>query len=353
MSHRHTPASQHPDPARQRKRRLLLFVLPIVVVLVRLAFYLHGGRDVETDNAYIKAQKVPVSPSVAGDVVEVLVNENQAVEAGQLLFRIDSAPFRIALDKAEAKLAQVRTELSALQLAYRAKQEEVALARNNQAFTEKELQRQQGLAERHFISAAKLDDASHAADVARQQRAILEQDLQRMAEALGGDPAAPIQRHPSYRSAQAELEQARLDLQHCEVHAPQAGIASKAPKVGQFVAHGNPAMLVVSEDVWIEANFTEGDLTYVQPGQAVRIEVDTYPDADLHGTVESLAPATGAEYSVIPAQNATGNWIKIAQRLTVRIRLQTAAAMPALRAGMSSWVEIDTGHHRRLLGITL
>lgn len=353
MNHTHVHTTTEPNPSIQHRRRLLLIALPFAVGIVSLALYLHGGRFVETDNAYIKAQKVPISPSVSGNVVEVVVNENQPIEAGQLLFQIDPAPFRIAVDKAEAKLAQVRTDLASLQPAYRAKKGEVTLARNNQAFAQKELQRQQGLAEKHFISAAKLDDASHTVDNATQQLTILENDLLRIAEALGGEPTAPIEQHPTYRSALAELEQARLDLKACEVHAPQKGIASKSPKIGQFVATGSTAMLLVSRDVWIEANFTEADLTHVQPGQPVRIAVDTYPDADLHGTVESLAPATGAEFAVIPAQNATGNWVKVAQRLTVRIRLPVAQAMPELRAGMSSWVEIDTGHHRRLLGITL
>jgi membrane fusion protein (multidrug efflux system) len=343
----------HNDPAAQRKRKLLLIILPLLGAIGSLALYLHGGRYVETDNAYIKAQKIPVSASVSGNVIEVAVNENDPVEAGQLLFRIDPAPFAIEVDKAEAKLAQVRTDLAALKIAYRAKQGEVTLAANNLAFAQKELKRQQGLAERHFIPAAKLDDARHASDIATQQHAILVQDLQRMAAALGGDPNLPVEQHPTYRSAQAELAQARLNLKDCEVRAPQTGVSSKAPKVGQFVAAGNPAMLVVSREVWIEANFTENDLTYVQPGQAVRIKVDTYPDADLRGTVESLAPATGAEYSVIPAQNATGNWIKVAQRLTVRIRLPGSSAVPALRTGMSSWVEIDTGHRRHLLGVAL
>ncbi|HEY6094002.1 MAG TPA: HlyD family secretion protein [Gallionellaceae bacterium] len=355
--------SHHPDeasqaaaartPLQQKKRMLLLVAVPLLAGIVSLAVYLHGGRFVETENAYIKAQKVPVSSSVSATVKEVMVQENQAVTAGQVLFVLDPAPFRIAVEKAEAKLAQVRTDLAALKASYRAKQAEVSMARSNYDFSMKELQRQTNLAEKNFISASRLDDAKHTAEVSRQQIAMLDQDMRRIGAELGGNPDTPVERHPGYLAALAELEQAKLDLSNTEVRASMAGKVSKPPKVGQFVATGSTAMLLVADDVWIEANFTEADLTYVHPGQAVSISVDTYPDAKLQGSVESVAPATGSEFSVIPAQNATGNWVKIAQRVSVRIRLENAKALPDLRAGLSSWVEIDTGHKRRLLGMTL
>ncbi|MDD2701600.1 MAG: HlyD family secretion protein [Sideroxydans sp.] len=341
------------DSMKPGKRKWLLFSVPIATIVIGLALYWHGGRFVETDNAYIKAQKIPVSPTISGVVQAVLVSENQRVASGQVLFRIDPLPFRIEVDKSAARLAQVRTELTSLKAAFRAKQSEVLLARNNLAFAQKELQRQTGLAEKNFISAAKLDDARHAADVASQQVAILEQDLLRLSESLGGDADANIESHPNYRAAMAELAQAKLDLDNTEVRASIAGTVSKSPNAGQYVTTGNTAMLLVADDVWIEANFTEADLTHVHPGQAAIVHVDSFPGAELKGSVESLAPATGSEFSVIPAQNATGNWVKISQRLTVRIKLEHLAEMPDLRAGLSSWVEIDTGHRRRLLGISL
>lgn len=346
-------SNRHPKPPEQHKRTrmLLLIIVPLLIGIVSLAAYLHGGRFVDTDNAYVKAQKVPVSSSVSGTVQQVLVLENQAVKQGQLLFRIDPAPFRIAVARAEARLDQVRTDLDALKLSYRAKQTEVALAKNNNDFAVKELRRQTNLAEKNFISASKLDDAKHSMEASAQQLALSEQEMMRIGASLDGN--APIEQHPSYLAALAELQQARLDLADTEVRASMAGTVSKTPKVGQFVAAGSTAMMLVADDIWVEANFTEGDMTYVHPGQAVNIRIDTYPDARLQGVVESLAPATGAEFSVIPAQNATGNWVKIAQRITVRIRLKNAAAMPALRSGLSSWVEIDTGHRRRLSGIAL
>lgn len=355
-----TPPSQAatPDTAppagRRRMRRILLIVIPSIAALVAAAFYLLGGRYVETDNAYVKAEKVPVSADVSGTIVEVLVQENQTVAAGQPLFRLDPASFQVAVAKAEAKLAQVRTDLAALRASYREKQAEITLARTRYAFALREQRRQADLVARNFISASRFDDAKQNSDLASQQISALEQDLKRIAEALGGGVGVPIEQHPSYRVALAELEQARLDQAHGVVRASLPGTVSKPPKVGQYVAAGSTAMaLVVSGNLWIEANFPETDLTYVRPGQPVSVRVDTYPDAAWKGVVESLSPATGAEFSVIPAQNATGNWVKIAQRVPLRIKLDAAPGLPQLRTGLSAVVEIDTGHRRRLLGLSL
>ncbi|CAG4882505.1 Membrane fusion component of tripartite multidrug resistance system [Georgfuchsia toluolica] len=339
---------------RQTKRLVLLVVIPLIAALVIAVLYLHGGRYVETDNAYVKADMVPVSADVSGTIKEVLVQENQSVVAGQPLFRIDPASFQVAVAKAEAKLAQVRTDLAALQASYREKQAEIALAKTRHAFAQREQRRQADLVDRHFISASRFDDATQSADIARQQIAALNQDLKRIAETLGGNIDTPIEHHPGYRAASAELDQARLDLARTEVRASLPGTVSNRPKPGQYLAAGSAAMaLVVSGSVWVEANFTETDLTYVRPGESVVIHVDTYPDTVWKGVVDSLSPATGAEFSVIPAQNATGNWVKITQRVPVRIKLDAAPGQPALRAGLSTIVNIDTGHRRRFMGLSL
>lgn len=341
-------------PKRRLKRLILLVVVPLIAALAVGVVYIKGGRYVETDNAYIKADKVPVSAEVSGTVTDVLVDENQSVNAGQPLFRLDPAPFQVAVAKAEAKLAQVRTDLAALKASYREKQAEIALARTKYAFSQKDQRRQADLVARNFISASKFDDAKQSTDLAEQQISVLDQDLKRIAETLGGSVESPVERHPSYRVALAELEQAKLDLARAEVRAPLPGIVSKPPKPGQYVAAGSIALaLVVSGNLWVDANFTETDLTYVHPGQPVTIRVDTYPDAAWKGVVESLSPATGAEFSVIPAQNATGNWVKIAQRVPVRIKIEAAPTLPQLRAGLSTIVEIDTGHRRSVLGFSL
>ncbi len=352
-------AEQHAmAAARSRKLRmrrwLLLVVIPLIAAIAGGVVYLKGGRFVETDNAYVKADKIPVSAEVSGAVKEVLVGENQKVAAGQVLFRLDPASFQVAVAKAEAKLAQVRTDLAALKASYRQKQAEITLARTRHAFALREQRRQADLAARNFISTARLDEARENADIAAQQIATLEQDLKRIAESLGGSVDAPVEQHPSYLAAQAELQQAKLDLSRVDVRSSVPGIVSKPPKPGQFVAAGSTAMaLVAGNNLWIEANFTETDLTNVVPGQAVTIRVDTYPDVEWRGVVESLSPATGAEFSIIPAQNATGNWVKIAQRVPLRIRFDDKPNLPQLRAGLSTTVEIDTGHHRRLFGFSL
>jgi len=210
------------------------------------------------------------------------------------------------------------------------------------------------LAHKKFVSAAQLDEVKHNAKVSAQRIEALRQDLRRIARALGGSIDTPIVSHPDYLAAVADLDQAKLDLRHSEVRASLAGIASKLPEPGQYLKAGNTAMVVVANShLWVEANFSETDLTYVHPGQLVRLRVDTYPDRQWRGVVDSLSPATGSEFAVIPAQNAVGNWVKIVQRVPVRIRLDAEEHLPALRAGLSSWVEIDTGHHRHLLGFTL
>jgi membrane fusion protein (multidrug efflux system) len=336
---------------RGQRRFLLLVVVPLVAALVGGFVYLQGGRYVETENAYVKADKVPVSAEVAGTVKEVLVQENETVAAGQPLFRLDATPYRVAVSKAEAKVAQVRSDVAVTRASYREKQAEIAVARTRHAFALRDQQRQAELVAKNFVSASRFDDAKQGAELAAQQTVALERDLARVAESLGGGPSAPVERHPAFLAAMAELHEAELDLARVEVRAATAGTVSKPPKVGQYLAPGGTAMaLVVNGNVWLEANFPETDLTYVHPGQPVTIEVDTYPGKTWLGEVESLSPATGSEFSVIPAQNATGNWVKIAQRVPVRIRLHPADGLPPLRAGLSTMVRVDTGHRRRLFG---
>lgn len=342
-----------PPPKRKWKRLLLLVVVPVCALLAVGVVYLKGGRYVGTDNAYVEADKIPVSAEVSGTIKAVLVHENQPVTVGQALFRLDPAPFQVAVDKADAQLAQVRTDLAALKASYREKQAEIALAQTKYAFAQKNQQRQADLVAKHFISPSAFDDAKQSTDLAAQQVSPLEQDLKRIAETLGGNVDIPAERHPSYRAAVAELEQAKLDLARTEVRAALPGTVGKLPKPGQYLSAGGTAMVLVgSSNLWVEANYPETDLTFVHPGQPVAIHIDTYPDAGWNGSVDSLSPATGAEFSVIPAQNATGNWVKIAQRVPVRIRLDAAPGLPPLRAGLSAEVEIDTGHRRSLSGFT-
>jgi membrane fusion protein (multidrug efflux system) len=342
-------------PAPRRVRRLvLLIVVPLAVAVISAVVYLKGGRYVATDDAYLKADIVPVSVEVSGTVQNVLVKENQVVKAGQILFRLDPTPFRVEEARAAARLGQVRTNLEALKASYREKQSEIAVARSNHDYAVREQRRVSDLAQRSFVSASKLDEVKHKAKVTAQEIVTLQLDLKRIAQALGGGIDIPIEKHPDYQAALADLDQARFDLQHAQVCASLPGSVSKIPEPGQYIKAGNTAMvLVANRHLWVEANINETDLTYIHPGQQVKLQIDTYPNRKILGVVDSLSPATGAEFAVIPAQNAIGNWVKIVQRVPVRIRLEDEAKLPALRAGLSSSVEIDTGHHRHLLGLSL
>jgi membrane fusion protein (multidrug efflux system) len=351
-----TGASARPAGASQRgaaRRALVRFVLLVIVPATAVAggvgLWLQGGRFAETDNAYAKADKVPVAAEVSGTVRTVLVQENQAVRAGQPLLRLDDAPLRVSVARAEARVAQARTDIAALKASYRAKQAEIALARTRHEFARRDEARHADLAARQFISASRLDEARHASALAAQQILAVEQELTRIGEALGGGPSVPTDRHPAVLTAAAELMQARLDLARAEIRAPVDGTVSRPPKPGQFVGAGTTALaLVASADLWIEANFSETDLTWLRAGQPATVRIDTYPDVVWHGTVESLSPATGAEFAILPAQNASGNWVKVAQRVPVRIRVEPREDAPPLRAGLSAHVRVDTGHRRRL-----
>jgi membrane fusion protein, multidrug efflux system len=344
--------STQKSPTRKTKRLLLLVLFPAIVIATSLGFYLNGGRYVKTDNAYVKAHKVPVSAEVSGMVQQVMVRENESVAAGQILFKLDPAPYQVAVDKAQAKVSQAKTDFAALKASYQEKQAEIKLARTKYDFAKSDQKRQVELAANKLVSASTLDTVRQNTDIASQQIYTLEEDLHRIAETMGGSVDTTIDRFPAYLIAEAELSQAQLDLSRVEVHASLPGIVTLPPNPGEYVSAGKTIMaLVANEGLWIEANFPETDLTYVKPGQAVSIGVDTYPAAKWHGKVESLSPATGAEFSILSAQNATGNWVKITQRVPVRIALDPDPVLPKLRAGLSTTVEIDTGHTRHIKDI--
>lgn len=336
------------------KRLLLLVILPLLLAVIGLVVYLKGGRYVSTENAYVKADVIAVSSQVAGVVVARAVKENQAVSVGQLLFALDDEPYKLAVAKAEANVAEVRTNLQSLQASYRQRQSDLRVAQTNADFAKKEQKRQANLATKHLVAESAFDQVSNTSRVATQQITGVEQDLKRIEETLAGALNGDIEQHPSYLAAVAALKQAKLNLEHTRVYATQNGVVTRPPELGEFVNMGATAMmLVANENLWIEANFVETDLTHVRPGQKVEVRIDTYPDVKWEGEVQSLSPATGAEFSVIPAQNATGNWVKIAQRVPVKISIKANPQAPALQAGLSSQIEIDTGYRRKLLGVSL
>ncbi len=346
-------ADQEPKQKSRSKLRLFLLVgVPLLLLAGFGIYYMSGGRYASTDNAYVQSTMVLVSPEISGVVKEVVAHENQLVQAGDVLFRIDDAAFSVAEARAESKLNQVKIDFAGLKASYQEKQAEIAEAQTKYDYAEKTFLRQSSLAAKNISPEATLEDAAQAKLLAHQQIDALQQDLSRIVESLGGSIDTPLEKFPSFVSAMADLDQAKLDLSHTVVFAPVTGFASKLPAKGQYVTAGTTALAVVaSANMRVDANFTETELTYVEPGQPVTISVDTYPDATWKGVVDSISPATGAAYSVIPAQNATGNWVKIAQRIPVRIKLEKNAEGPQLRIGMSAHVSIDTGHRRRFLGL--
>ncbi|WP_203143066.1 HlyD family secretion protein [Marinobacter mangrovi] len=335
-----------PLPRRTRLiRRTLLVGIPLVVVVVAGLMSIFGGRYVSTENAYIGAPLIKIAPEVSGQISEVRVEENQLVRKGDLMLQIDPAPYRIAVDHAKAELAKAANDIRTLEASYATRQEDLSLAEENVAFAKRELARQQALAKRQLTSESELEKYRHDYTTARREQAAIERDLKRIATSLGGKVDLPVEQHPDYQVAKANLEQAELDLEHTHIRAPFDGIAAKTPDPGAYARASASVMgLVGNRNLWIDANFKETDLTRVKPGQAVSIEVDTYPDREFHGHVASIAQATGAEFSVLPAQNATGNWVKVVQRIPVRIRFDDLPADIGLRAGMSTIVEIDTGY---------
>jgi len=337
-----------PLPSHRRWLRVTLLALgPLAVLMVGSYLYMNSGRHVTTDDAYVKAATVAISAQVAGPIVHVRVAENEHVHAGDVLFEIDDSADRVAVASAQAQLETVRSMLLGFVASYRQQLEKLKLARTDEAYNKREYERKQALLKQHLASESDVDEARHDYDVAQQQIPIIEQALAQLRAQFGGDVNIGPEEHSAYRTAKAALESAELNLDHTIVRAPFGGVASKVPEPGAYVTPGSPVMgLVSDESVWIEANYKETELTHVTPGQSVVIEVDTYPGHEWHGSVQSIAQATGAEFSIIPTQNASGNWVKVTQRIPVRIAIDLGQDDPPLRAGMSAEIDIDTGFVR-------
>jgi membrane fusion protein (multidrug efflux system) len=344
-------------PPQRRKRRMWRLVLmvsvPLLLAVAGAYFWLTGGRYIETDNAYVKQTMAAISSDVAGKIIEVDVRENQKVKVGDVLFKIDPEPFRIAVDQADAALANARLQVKQLHAAYATAEAKLKADQATAEIRHRELTRSVELAGKGFAAASALDESRLAAQQADAQVELSQKGVDAAAAALDGNPGAPIDAHPTVQAALAAKEKDVLDLARTTVKAPKNGIASQVAKVnvGQYVSEGTEMLsLVETSDTWIEANFKETQLTDMHPGQPVVVTVDTYPGLKLEGKVESIGQGTGSEFSLIPAQNATGNWVKVVQRIPVRIRVDQKGA-DILRAGMSSDVTVDTGKTRLDRGI--
>jgi membrane fusion protein, multidrug efflux system len=323
---------------------------PIAAALVGGYFYFAGGRFVSTDNAYVKADKIVVSADISGRVVEVFVEADQVVPRGTLLFRIDPEPLRIALARAEAQLAAAIQEVGAIRALYDQKVARLTLAEGDLAYQLQHHERQDALTRTGVVSRSGMDTAERALRNARDQITIATQEIAEVRARLGGDSARPADEQPSVREAHAVRDRAALDLSRTEVRAPVDGIVTNFDlQPGEYVTAGSTVFSIVgTENVWIQANYKETDLTHVKVGQRATVHIDMFPDGPRTAVVASISPATGAEFALLPPQNATGNWVKVVQRLPVRLRLEQSADAATLRAGMSVVVEIDTQHRRPL-----
>lgn len=347
-------AASAPRRRRPVTRFFLLVVIPALALITAAYVYFGSGRYVGTDDAYVRADSVEVSPEISGRVIAVAVADNQRVAKGDVLFRIDETPFRMALDQAEANLRDTKNTIDAFRAIYLQKQEEEKLDEQNVAFFGREYDRQAALEAKNFAAQSKLDEARHNLDTAREALAALHHEMAGIAAGLDGDASLPAESHARYVEAKARRDRAALDLEHAVVKAPFDGIVASASNLqpGRFLAAGTPAFALVRADApWIEANLKETELTHVAVGQKATVTIDAYPDREFPAHVASVSPATGAAFALLPAQNSTGNWVKVVQRVPVRIAIDSPDGAPVLRSGMSVEVTIDTGYRRAAPGL--
>jgi membrane fusion protein, multidrug efflux system len=335
-------------PLRQRLRLPLMLAGPIVVLIAASWWYLTSGRYVSTDDAYVQAARTMVSTDISGRVVAIAVHDNQRVTEGQVLFKLDERPYRIAVEDAKAQLAAARLQVEALKATYRQKVADAGGAEETLAYQQREFERQRQLASSGVASRAVFDQVQNAMAVARQRVASTQSDIANILAQLGGNPDIPVDQHPSVQRAQAALDKAGLDLSYTTVRAHENGIVTKVEQlqVGSYVTASTPVFSVVSDRIWIEANFKETELTNMRPGQAATVEIDTYPGVEFAAKVVSLSPGTGLTFSLLPPENATGNWVKVVQRLPVRLALEKYDPDLLLHAGLSVSVDVDTQHRR-------
>ena len=325
--------------------------MPVIALLGLIYLYATGGRYVVTENAYVKSDVITISADVSGRVIHVAVEENQRVRKGDSLFLLDAAPYEIEVQRAQSEMDLVATEIESLRADYRETLIKRKHALEQVDFLSRQLKRQRQLRKQGLGSEERYDEALHTVETAKQQVQLIKQSTERVLATLGGDVSRPIENHPDYRRARSTRDQAALDLARTKVVAATSGIITNLKlQTGEFVAAGKPVFsLVDTTRVWIEANLKETQLTYVREGQQASVVADAYPDQIWATTVDNIAPATGAEFALLPPQNASGNWVKVVQWIPVRLDLDQQGTKAArLRAGMTVTVRIDTKRHRAM-----
>jgi len=336
-------------PGRKRLRTILLVALPSLAVLLGLGIYLTGGRYISTDNAYVGAQKVLITPDISGKVIHVAVREGQHVKAGDELLRLDAEPFQLALAQAQAKLATARSDYAKIKSNLKSLGTLADLAQKNVELKARDVDRKSKLVATQAGSQADVDTSTGTLVTAQLQAQYTAQQRDDALNQLLGDPELPMEKFPAYAQAKAALDQVQRDLDHTVLRAPIAGTATQVDNIqlGRFVAAGGPILSIIDDSApWVDANPKETDITYLRIGQKVTLDVDSFPDHTFKGTVIAVSPGTGSQFSILPAQNASGNWVKVVQRVPVRIAFDKGEDTHLLRTGMSVNVEIDTGHSR-------
>jgi membrane fusion protein (multidrug efflux system) len=334
---------------RKRLRMVLLVVLPLIALVAGTVFYLSGGRYITTDNAYVGAQKVLITPDISGNVIHVAVREGQHVNPGDELFELDPQPYRLALQQAQAKLAAARSAYDKLKTVLNSLTTLTELAQKNVDLKQRDLDRKMQLVKSQAGSQADVDTAASAMVTAKVQAQFTKQQRESTLNQLLGNPDLPLDEFPEYAQAKAALADAQRNLSHTTVRAPISGIATQVDNIqlGRYIAAGTPVFSVIDDqNPWVDANPKETDITYLRVGQKATLEVDSFPNHTFTGTVVSVSPGTGAQFSILPPENATGNWVKVVQRVPVRIAFDKDEDTHLLRAGMSVVVSIDTHHSR-------
>jgi len=340
------PASRN---GRKRLRMVLLVVLPLIAVVGGGLFYMMGGRYIETDNAYVGAQKVLITPDISGKIVHIAVHEGQHVKPGDELFTLDKVPYQLQLNAAQGKLNAARSVFDKLKTTYKSLNDLIALGQTNVDLKQRDLDRKTRLLQNQAGSQVDVDTSASALVTARLELEFTKQQRDTTLNQLLGNPDLPLEQFPDYAQAKAAVENAQRDLNHTVVRAPISGTATQVDSIqlGRFVAAGSPVFSVVDDQTpWVDANPKETEIANLRVGQKVTLDVDSFPDHTFTGTVTSVSPGTGAQFSILPPQNASGNWVKVVQRVPVRITFDKDSATRLLRAGMSVNVAIDTHHSR-------
>jgi len=340
---------------RRYRRFLLLVVLPLAAAIAGIVFYLNGGRYVTTDDAYVGAQKVLITPDISGKIIKVVVKEGQNVKEGDELFEIDPEPFQLALNQARAQLAQAKTTYDNLVANVKIYGQMLDLAQQGMDLKQRDVDRKQALVNQKVGSQLDLDNSATSLVTAGAQAQFVKQNLSNAKAQLLGNPDLPMEEFPPYAQAKAQLDMAQRNLDHTMLRAPMAGVATQVEQIqlGRFVAAGTPVFSVIDiANPWVDANPKESDFTFVTEGQPVTLDVDAFPNHVFKGYVGSLSPGTGAQFAILPPQNATGNFVKVVQRVPVRIYFdKDDPYVKKLKAGMSVYATIDTGHQRSLAGL--